>query len=75
MKQMIIACWLTAFTSIAGAQESASRTGDYTATSTVLELLGAKAAKQFSEKIPIDQPITGRCAGVYQLPQFGFDRT
>ncbi len=58
MKQLIFVCLLTAFTSIAHAQESASRTGDYTATSTVLELLGAEAAKPFSEKIPIDQPIT-----------------
>jgi len=58
MKQLIFACLFTAFTNIASAQESASRTGDYTATSTVLELLGEEAAQPFSEKIPIDQPIT-----------------
>jgi len=58
MKQLIITCLLTAFINIASAQEIAPRLGEYTATSTVLELLGTEAARPFSEKIPIDQPIT-----------------
>lgn len=57
MKQLIISCLLTAFINIAGAQEIAPLTGEYTTTSTVLGLLSEAAAQPFSGKIPIDESI------------------
>jgi len=58
MKQWLLASLLTALLTLASAQESAPPTGEYTARSTVVELLGAEGAQPFGEKIPIDQPIT-----------------
>lgn len=53
---MIAGLWI-ALTSIINAQEPLLRTGEYTANSSVLELLGEESAQPFAEKIPIDQHI------------------
>lgn len=57
MTRLLLAALLAALINIASAQDSASKTGEYTATSTVLELLGENDAQPFREKIPIDQHI------------------
>lgn len=58
MKSLMLAVFLAAFINPANAQEAASRTGEFTVTSSVLELVGEESARPFKEKIPIDEPIT-----------------
>ena len=58
MKRWLLAGLLTALVTMTNAQESAPPTGEYTARTTVVELLGTEGAAPFSEKIAIDQPVS-----------------
>jgi len=58
IKRWLFAVLLSVLVTMTCAQEAAPPTGEHTARTTVVELLGAEAAQPFGEKIPIDQPIT-----------------
>jgi dienelactone hydrolase len=58
MNRSILVSLLTALISIASAQESMPATGEYTARTSVVELLGEEAAGPFREKIAVDQSIS-----------------
>jgi predicted peptidase len=57
MKIFFITGLLTALITIASAQEIDTRIGEYSATSSVLELMGETSAQSFEKKIPINKPI------------------
>jgi hypothetical protein len=57
MKLLILAVVFTLFQSGAIAQQAAGRTSEYTASSTILDLVGVEAARVFEKKIPVNEPV------------------
>ena len=57
MKQWMITALLATLLSMASADDNTNRIGEYTASSTILELMGAEQARSFEDKIPVNTPV------------------
>lgn len=57
MKQFCILLFSITLSGVLHAQQTGIRTGEYTASTTVLELVGEELARTFGEKVPVDAPV------------------
>lgn len=58
MKLWMIAALLATLLSVASAEDNTNRIGEYTANSTILELMGAEYARSFEDKVAVNEPVS-----------------
>ncbi len=58
MKQWMIISLLASLLSVASADDNTNRTGEYTASSTILELMGEEQARSFEDKVAMNAPVS-----------------